>query len=229
MMIDHQHSWNISVKEASQIQNQLRNQVELENALEISSIQTIAAADVSFSRNSTTLFAAIVLYSFPDLRLLNVYKAVSEIHFPYIPGYLSFREIPVLLKAFEQLPDDVDLILCDGQGIAHPRRFGLASHVGVLLDKPAIGCAKSLFIGTYEEPKASAGSYSTLHHNNEDIGVVLRTRDNVKPVYVSPGHKTTIQQAREIISACVKKYRIPIPLRSAHIEVNRYRKEVEEG
>lgn len=227
MKIYYQHPWNISAKEAYQIQTQLRNRVNLTVQKPISSIKTIAAADISYSKGSKTLYAALVLVSFPGMAIKAVYYSSAEVTFPYIPGYLSFREIPVLIKIFEKIPEDFDVLLCDGQGIAHPRRFGLACHLGTLLDKAALGCAKSRLMGTHEEPPEHKGGYSILYDGEEAVGAVLRTRSGVKPVFVSPGNQLDISAAREIVMNCVSRYRIPDPLRYAHHYVNEFRRENE--
>lgn len=221
------HTWDISLNEAARVQRRLHKQLDLTNHLSFQSIQTVAAADVSFSTGSTRLFGSVVLLSFPRMQLLSVYNAQMEVRFPYIPGYLSFREVPVLSKIFEEITADFDVILCDGQGIAHPRRFGLACHIGIILDKPSLGCAKSLLTGRYIEPSEKKGDYSFLYEGREKLGVVLRSRNYVKPLIVSPGHKIDLETARRVVLACCSKYRIPDPLRYAHSEVNRYRKQFE--
>ncbi|RMI15266.1 MAG: deoxyribonuclease V [Calditrichaeota bacterium] len=227
MKIHVQHPWNLSADEALILQNRLRHRVELTDARSPDQIRMIAAADISFSRGSSRLFGAVLLFSFPALQLLATHCDEAQIDFPYMPGFLSFREVPVLVNIFRRLPDSVDVILCDGQGIAHPRRFGLAAHLGVVLDVPTIGCAKSRLIGTYREPASVKGAWSDLWDGPERIGVVLRTREGVKPVFVSPGHKMTIDTAREIVMRCVTRYRIPEPLRLAHQAVNRFREHQE--
>jgi deoxyribonuclease V len=149
----------------------------------------------------------------------------AVVPFPYVPGLLSFRECPAVLRAWEKLRVIPDCIMCDGQGIAHPRRFGIASHLGVWLDIPAIGCAKSLLVGTYEEPGVKRGSFLPLVHRKEQVGVILRTKDNTGPVFVSQGHKISLRQAIEIVLACGTKYRIPEPTRRAHLVVNAMRRQ----
>jgi deoxyribonuclease V len=160
--------------------------------------------------------AAMVVLSFPDLQLVEVALAEEPVPFPYVPGLLSFREIPSILAAAERLTVDPDLVLVDGQGIAHPRRFGLASHLGVLLDKPTIGCAKTRLIGTHDEPYHEAGCYTDLFDGQELIGAVLRTRSHVKPLYISVGHQIDLPTALDRVLECCGGYRLPEPTRLAH-------------
>jgi deoxyribonuclease V len=223
MKIYYEHPWNVTANEARQIQMQLRRRVDLTTKIQLHSIKTLAAADISYSRGDKYLSAAVILLSFPELKIISSFYATGAIRFPYIPGLLSFREAPVLMNIFKEIPDDFDVLLCDGQGIAHPRRFGIACHLGTLLNKPALGYAKSRLIGYYEEPAQYKGSFAGLYDGKEQIGVVLRTRAGVRPVFVSPGHQVDFDTAREIVLNCVTHYRIPEPLRSAHRQVNRLR------
>ncbi len=187
-------------------------------------ITYIGGCDVSMNRFAKEGFAGFITLS-------NEFEPIAEsvvkdtIPFPYIPGLLSFREIPMLVKAWEKLPIKPDVIVVDGIGIAHPRRFGIASHLGVLLNVPTIGCAKSVLIGIYTEPDNEPGSYSDLvdPKTGEVIGAALRTKRNVKPVFVSPGHLITLPEAIALVSTCVRKHRLPEPTRLAHNLVNRYR------
>ncbi|MFQ5584371.1 MAG: endonuclease V, partial [Calditrichia bacterium] len=218
------HPWDISFDDARRIQAQLRKQVVIRNTLSISDIRTIAAADVSYSQKSNLLFAVVVLVSFPALALKSVYTHEKQVNFPYVPGFLSFREIPVLTEIFSEMDEYFDVLLCDGQGFAHPRRFGLACHLGVLLKKPSLGCAKTRLLGNYAEPGPEKGNYSFLTDKDEKIGIVLRTRPGVKPLFVSPGHLVNFEDCRSIILAATAKYRIAEPLRLAHQHVNRMRK-----
>lgn len=183
----------------------------------------VGGADISYNRGSEILYAAIVILRLKDLLFVETVGHRAQTSFPYIPGLLSFREVPVLLETFKKLRHKPDLLLCDGQGIAHPRRFGLASHLGLLLDRPTIGCAKSRLIGTAPEPSSRRGSATTLKDKGEAIGKVLRTRDRVRPVYVSIGHKIDLDTAVSVVLRCSPRYRIPEPTRQAHHEVNRIR------
>lgn len=223
MKIVHDHPWNVTFTEAVQIQRHLQSLVNTEVDCSLKSIETIAAADVSYSRDGKKLYASVVVVRFPGMEVLSSHFASTPVRFPYIPGLLSFREIPPLLKIFREIENNIDVIFCDGQGIAHPRQFGLAAHLGVLLDKPSLGCAKSYLYGEYIEPGMEKGSFSGLTAYGKTIGVVLRTRRNVKPVFVSPGHKMTVDNARKLVMACVQRFRLPEPLRMAHQAANRYR------
>ncbi|CUT00037.1 endonuclease V [Candidatus Kryptobacter tengchongensis] len=216
------HSWDVSPEEAIKIQNEMRNLVKIENLQ--SQIRYIAGADISFDKGSNTVYAGIVVLKFPELVEVDRSLLITEVNFPYIPGLLSFRESPALIKAWEKIKIIPDVVIIDGQGIAHPRRFGIASHFGVLIDKPTIGCAKSLLVGMYKEPDEKAGSYSYLYDSGEIIGVALRTRDNVQPVFVSIGHKITLDESIEIIMQSIRGYRIPEPTRQAHMLVNALRR-----
>ncbi len=216
------HSWDVTPDEAIRIQNKLRGLVKVENLK--SKINYIAGADISFDKGSNVVYAGIVVLKFQELEEIEHSLVITEVNFPYIPGLLSFRESPALIKAWEKIEVVPDVVVIDGQGIAHPRRFGIASHFGVLIDRPTIGCAKSLLVGRYDEPSEKAGSYSYLYDSGEIVGVALRTRDNVQPVFVSVGHKITLEESIEIILQTVKGFRIPEPTRRAHNLVNALRR-----
>jgi deoxyribonuclease V len=215
------HPWNVSPQEAIRIQEELREKVRLRPPQ--MPPQTLAAADVSYSRTDDKLFGAFLLFSYPDLTLLESAAAKGRSPFPYIPGLLSFREAPILLKAFSKLDREPNLILIDGQGIAHPRSMGIAAHMGILLDLPSIGCAKSRLFGTEAEPGPHQGSFLPLIEEGRTVGMIVRTRTRVKPVYVSPGHKMDLETSVRIVLSLCRGYRIPEPLRQAHIFVNRLR------
>lgn len=207
------HPWVKTVAEAKIIQEQLRNRVIVTDCLE--KIKYVAGVDIGFENNYKISKAAIAVLSFPELKLVESTIARIPTAFPYVPGYLSFREIPAILAAFPQLKIIPDLILCDGQGMAHPRRFGLACHLGVLLDLPTIGVAKSLLVGKHEAVATTKGSYQPLIDKGETIGVVLRSRDNVRPIYVSIGHKISLNTAVDYVVKCLTKYRLPETTRLA--------------
>ncbi|MGD1919768.1 MAG: deoxyribonuclease V [Pleurocapsa sp.] len=213
MEINHPHSWVKTVAEAKEIQTQLQPKTILTDCL--GEVKYVAGVDIGFEDNYKISKAAVAVLSYPELELVE--KAIARIPtaFPYVPGYLSFREIPAILAALPQLKQTPDLILCDGQGLAHPRRFGLACHLGVLLDIPTIGVAKSRFIGEHEAVPAEKGSWKPLIDNNETIGVVLRSRTNVKPIYVSIGHKISLPTAIDYVMGCLTKYRLPETTRLA--------------
>ena len=183
----------------------------------------VAGADISFNRQAPHLFAAIVVMRLDDWSVVERVGLRHRATFPYVPGFLSFREIPPILAAWRQLQHNPDVLLCDGQGIAHPRRLGLAAHLGVLLKLPTIGCAKSRLIGHYREPGWSKGSSSVLSDGPEIIGRVLRTRNGVKPLFISVGHRIGLEDAVSLVLRCCPRYRIPEPIREAHMTVNRMR------
>jgi deoxyribonuclease V len=206
------HSWEVTPEEARELQNGLRTQVIA--ADQFGTIDTVAGVDIGLKKDIAR--ASVVVLSFPELQVVDSEVAESPVRFPYIPGLLSFREIPPLLTAFSQLQTEPDLVIVDGQGIAHPRRFGLASHLGLILDKPTIGCAKSRLCGRYEEPEQEQGAYTDLTDKGEVIGAVVRTRTNVRAVYVSIGHRISLDSARTLTLACCQGYRLPETTRYAH-------------
>ena len=196
----------------------------MELARQVSSINeenkhfdTVAGVDISGADPDNMALAAIVVLSHPDNKIIEIVRTREKVTFPYISGFLSFREIPVLISAFKALTHVPDIIMVDGQGIAHPRRFGLASHLGVLLDIPTIGCAKSRLCGYHEAPENFVGAYTELVDNDEVIGAVVKTKVNVKPVYVSIGHKIDLHSAIEYVVQCCNSYRLPEPTRLAHL------------
>lgn len=207
------HPWNLNPAQAIRLQNGLRRKIRLKK-LSIKP-KLIAAADVSFKNRRAT--GTVVVLSFPEFKLIESIRRVKKISYPYIPGLLTFREGPVLEECFLALQNEPDIIIFDGQGIAHPRNMGLATHMGILLGKPTIGCAKTHLFGEYKEPKKLRGSYSYLFDKKRKrIGAALRTKDNTRPVYVSAGHKIDISSSIKIILRCTKKYRLPQPIRLAH-------------
>lgn len=183
--------------------------------------RTVAGIDCAFSRDGKTILAVAVVLKFDSFEILETADAARKVTFPYIPGLLSFREAPVCIAAVEKLTTKPDIFIIDGQGIAHPRRLGLAAHLGLFFDKPTIGCAKSRLTGEFNEPPLQKGTHTLLTHTKHDtqaetIGAVLRTRTNVKPVFVSVGHKCLLEDAVRITLACATKYRLPEPTRLAH-------------
>lgn len=205
--------WPTSAKEAIAIQQQLRTQVITE--VEPLQFEYVAGIDCSYDIKRNLSFAIIVIMRLDDLIPLEIVRAELPTYFPYVPGLLSFREIPVILAAFKQLQIHPDLLMVDGQGVAHPRGLGIASHLGVLLDMPAIGVAKSRLTGHYIEPSLTRGSSSELMNKDTQIGTVLRSKDKVKPLFISPGHRVGQQQAVELVLQCLTKYRLPEPTRIA--------------
>ena len=238
------HEWNLSFAEARRVQTELAGRVEfvpLQREPEL-----IAGLDCAFSRDGRRVFAAVVVLkvcgpaalgwetitpegggaTLPrgfELELVETAAATQETRFPYIPGLLSFREAPACLEAVERLKTQPDVFMVDGQGVAHPRRFGLASHLGLFLDKPTIGCAKSRLVGEFDEPGSEKGAWSPLCDGEEVIGAAVRTRSRVKPVFASVGHKCRLEDAIRITLACATRYRIPEPTRLAHQAVSRLR------
>jgi deoxyribonuclease V len=206
--------WPQTVTEARAVQEALRQRVVCKDRLR--AVRFVAGADVGFEDSGKTTRAAVVVLSFPQLELVEKSIVRRKTRFPYIPGYLSFREAPAVLAALGKLRQKPDLLLCDGQGIAHPRRFGLACHIGVLADIPTIGVAKTRLVGQYREPATSKGSQSPLIDDGELIGTVLRTRDNVKPLFVSCGHRIGLETAVDYVLKCVTRYRLPETTRWAH-------------
>lgn len=215
------HPWPRTVPEARAIQESLRDRVE--DADRLGPVRRIAGADVSYDKKSPVLFAAVVVLDAETGQVLEKVGVRAEARFPYVPGLLSFREVPPLLEAFAKLSAPVDLVIADAHGRAHPRRFGLACHLGVALDVPAIGSAKSRLIGTFEEPGPARGDWSPLHDGDEVVGHVLRTRPGVAPIYASVGHRVSLETARETLLRLASRYRLPEPIRAAHEEVNRLR------
>lgn len=215
------HSWAVSVSEAISIQQALSTQISL-GPLN-SPIRYIAGADISFNRGSDIFYAGIVVLDYQSLKVVSHSLIKDKAPFPYVPGLLSFREIPSLMKAWEQLPLEPDVIMLDGHGIAHPRRLGIASHFGLWIQKPTIGCAKKLLTGLHESPKAEAPSWTSIYDRNEHIGFAVRSRTRVKPIYVSPGHLIDLEAALKVSLHCITAYRIPGPTRIAHQLVNQAR------
>lgn len=207
------HSWNVSPEEARRIQKELAGRVSTRN--ELGGIRRVAGADISIDRANNRARVAVVILSFPELELIEKRMVEKEIPFPYIPGLLSFREVPPILLAFEKVQEAPDLLLADGQGVAHPRRFGLACHLGLVLDLPAIGCAKSLLVGRQALLDESAGSQAEVIDRGQVVAVALRTKQRSKPIYVSVGHKIDLPTAVNLVSQCTRGYRLPEPTRLA--------------
>jgi deoxyribonuclease V len=210
-----EYSWRVSIPRARAIQVELAGRVCRTG--DVPHPRFIAGADISVDKVSGTGNAAVVVLSYPEMALVEVRTARDKLDFPYVPGLLSFREAPLVLAAWAKLETVPDLLLVDGQGIAHPRRLGLASHLGLFLDTPAIGCAKSRLCGLHDEPGLAAGSAAELVDGGEVIGVALRTRDGVRPVYVSIGHKVDLTAAVRLVLDCCRGYRLPEPTRLAHL------------
>jgi deoxyribonuclease V len=208
------HSWDLNYASARRLQTELAGQIR--QTPFIRPLNTIAGIDCAFSRDKKHIAAVVVVLRLPDFELIEQADCVLPVTFPYIPGLLSFREAPACLAAVEKLKTTPDVFIIDGQGIAHPRRLGLASHLGLFLNRSTIGCAKSRLIGDYDEPIAARGSSSPLKDKDETIGAVLRTKSAVKPLFVSVGHLCTLDDALRITLQCCTRYRLPEPSRLAH-------------
>ncbi len=213
--LHHAHPWTVSPREAIAIQQRLGRFVRLEDDLP-DPVTTVAGVDAGFKNGGALTRAAVAVLDYPALTLEE--QAIAEVptRFPYIPGLLSFREIPAVLEALARLPALPDLLLCDGQGIAHPRRLGIASHLGVLLDHPTIGVGKTRLIGTHDPVPEAKGAWVPLRDKGEVIGAVVRTRAGVKPLYVSPGHRISVEGAVKWVLACTTRYKLPETTRWAH-------------
>jgi len=250
MQVKKLHNWNLSYSQAIALQKQLAEQVQ---QIELKTRpKTIAGLDCALSPDKKRIIAVAVVLAIPQairglwetteqtdatlrssdssvrstsFEVIETATASQQLTFPYIPGLLSFRESPVCLDAVQKLKKEPDAFVIDGQGIAHPRRFGLAAHLGLFFDKPTVGCAKSRLTGTFEEPAPEKGAYSPLKNNEELIGAVVRTRTNVKPIFVSVGNKCRLKDAIEITLACTTKYRLPEPTRIAHQLVSKLKLE----
>ena len=216
------HKWNVSPKEAIEIQKRLKQKVRIEPLQK--EVKYIGGADISFNRGESTVYATIVVLRLSDLEEVERSLVVGTIDFPYIPGLLSFREVPILWEAWQQLKQKPDVLVLDGHGIAHNRRFGVASHFGILADIPTIGCAKKIFVGTHQELSEEARNMVGIYDKNELLGAVLRSRSKVKPIYISVGHRITLPDALRIIQQCITKYRLPEPTRQAHLIANELRR-----
>jgi deoxyribonuclease V len=208
------HRWDLTPSEAVALQKTLAAQIERRTPLEFDGLERVAGVDVSVKSGISR--AAIAVLTFPGLELVEAVTAQMETPFPYISGLLSFREGPIILAAAERLRHQPGAFIFDGQGVAHPRRLGIASHVGLWWDAPTVGCGKTRLVGEHADPATDKGASAALLHKDEQIGVVLRTRANVKPVYVSVGHRATLETARELVMRCAPRYRLPEPIRAAH-------------
>lgn len=217
------HGWEVTPSRAVEIQQRLRAKISLKDSPSLRKLRSIAGADVSYDKGDTTLYGAVVVVALPEMEVVEQRWARGKVPFPYIPGLLSFREAPVLLQAFAMLRRAPDAVLFDGQGIAHPRGFGLGSHVGLFLDLPSVGCAKSRLVGEHGAVGEARGSSAWLTYHGKRVGTVLRTRAHVKPVFVSPGHRVSFRSATKIVLLTCQRYRLPEPIRLAHQLVNRVR------
>jgi deoxyribonuclease V len=223
MEIRHLHPWDVPFEKAIEIQKRLRRLLTLSPLP--GAVTHVAGLDVAFSKTSGHMWGGAVILTFPELVKKEEIRVKAKMRFPYIPGLLSFREIPVLLEVIMRLKIDPDIFLCDGQGTAHPRGLGLASHLGLWIDRPTIGCAKTALVGAFPAVGDRKGDWVYLHHHGRVVGAVLRTRAKVKPVFVSPGNRITLSESVNIVLRCCLKWRIPEPIRQAHLLVNTARRE----
>ena len=215
------HAWNLTASQAVALQKELRPQLELRPLSK--KPRFIAGADLSFDKGSDTVYAGIVVLSLPDLAIVEERGLQLTATFPYVPGLLSFREAPAILKVWEVLENRPDVLVLDGQGTAHPRGLGLASHLGLWLQIPTVGCAKTLFVGQFDNLDEARGAQSPLLYKGKTVGAALRTKTRVNPVFVSPGNLIDLESSIELLLACDGGYRIPEPTRRAHLFVNRLR------
>ena len=222
------HRWDLEYRQALALQKELAARVRL-RPLSLRTIRRVAGADIAVSKGAGTGVGAVVVFDFPSLEIVEERVSRVELSFPYIPGLLSFREIPVLMECLRQVREPFDVMLCDGQGIAHPRGVGLASHLGLLLRKPTIGCAKSLLVGEYHDIGLRRGDSAPLRYEGKRVGTVLRTQDGVRPVYVSPGYLVDHASSRRIALACATRYRIPEPTRQADRLAGQEKRRLEAG
>lgn len=214
MKIDHLHDWNVTPGQAIAIQHELSKRIIHDRPLDLNAVRLVAGVDVSVKDNISQ--AAVVVVSFPEMQIVETSFHRMPTPFPYIPGLLSFREGPVLEEAFMKLQSEPDALIFDGMGRAHPRRVGIASHIGLMLQKPTIGCGKSLLTGRFQEPPNMRGAYVELVDRGEVIGAVVRTRIRVKPVFISVGHLIDLESAIKLVMRCTTKFRLPDPIRMAH-------------
>jgi deoxyribonuclease V len=215
------HRWDLQPAAAKALQLELAERVRLQSLP--TAFRVLGAADIAYVAATKQLVAVMVTFQWPDLTLLESSHVVAPVAFPYIPGLLSFREVPSLLEAHRKLRRPPEVLLCDGQGIAHPRKFGLASHLGLCLEIPTVGCAKKLLCGKHDELGLRRGSASPLRLRDEAVGWVFRSRDAVKPIYISPGHLSDLESSKDLIHRCLGRFRIPEPLRQAHNLATRLR------
>ena len=227
MRVERLHGFDLTPPEARRLQGELASRVVAGPALDLAGVRHVAGADVS--TEGERAYATVVVLDFPGLSVVEVQGFEAALEFPYVPGLLAFREIPSVAGALEKVQTPVDAVILDAQGLAHPRRMGLASHVGLCVDVPTVGCAKTRLVGTYAEPGGEKGSASDLVHRGEVIGRVVRTRERVSPVFVSVGNRIDLDSAVQLVLACTTRYRLPETTRRAHEAANRLRRGQDPG
>lgn len=215
------HRWDLAPGDAIALQKELARQIDVDSPL--TECELIAGADCSYNRFSPTFYAAVVVLRTRDCSIVETQGVVGTSPFPYIPGLLSFREVPIVLQAFARLKHRPDAVMADGQGFAHPRRLGLACHLGLWLNLPCFGCAKTRLIGTHADPGPNPGDQTPLRDKDAIVGSVVRTKKKTKPVYISPGHRIDLASSIRLTLATCRGYRIPEPTRQAHLHVNQLR------
>lgn len=217
------HSWAVTASEAVALQKQLRQQIRIEPLSHEPA--TIAGCDISFNKYEETVYAGIVVLRLDTLETVEEVGVVSTATFPYVPGLLTFREGPALMEAWQKLTIQPDVIMFDGHGIAHPRRMGIATHMGLWVNRPSFGCGKSVLVGEFDDPAPERGNWSPMVHQNEVVGAALRTKNKVNPVFISPGHLIDLPTAIDLTLRCDGGYRLPEPTRRAHLFVNALRRQ----
>ena len=227
MRVEKLHGFDLSPAEARRLQGELAPRVVAGPPLDLEGVRYVAGADVSTEGDRA--FATVVVLDFPGLSVVEVRGFVAALEFPYVPGLLAFREIPSVVGALEKVETAVDVVILDAQGLAHPRRMGLASHIGLFLDVPTVGCAKTVLVGKFEEPPPEKGSAADMVHRGEVVGRAVRTRERVSPVYASVGNGIDLDSAVDLVLACCTRYRLPEPTRQAHNAANRLRRGEELG
>lgn len=222
MRFNRLHPWTDDVREAERLQDKYAPDVSIK--VEKTSFRLVGGVDVAYSKRDNTGFATVVIMKVPEMELLEKVRAQAEVTFPFVPGLFFFREGPVITKALSRLKFVPDVFLFDGHGIDHPRRIGMAAHMGIMLDMPTIGCAKKLLIGKVDPLGNQVGDTAPIYLGNEEVGRAVRSRENVKPLYVSPGHKIDVDVSVKTVIDLLRGYRLPEPLRLAHIMVNKQRR-----
>lgn len=215
------HDWNVSPSRAIELQKEWRHKIQIQAPQK--EILTIAGCDISFNKYSETVYAGIVIWDIAKRQIIEQAGTVTTAQFPYIPGLLSFREVPALLEVWEKIKIEPDAVMLDGQGIAHPRRMGIGAHFGLLANRPTLGCAKTVLVGKFEPPAPERGQWSPMIYKGDTIGAAVRTKNKVQPVYASPGHLMDLPTTIDLILQCDGGYRIPEPTRQAHLLVNQMR------
>lgn len=219
--------WDVTPARARELQRELAGHVRCED--DLPPVKLLGGVDVSMQRFATEGFAAVVVLAFPSLEVVEVSSVRMPLSMPYVPGLLSFRELPLVLAAWDRLQQKPDLVLVDGHGIAHPRGLGIASHLGLAIDRPTIGCAKSILVGHHEELGPSRGDRQPLLYKDRQLGYALRTKDRVNPLYIACGHRISLDTATRWVLECTRGYRLPEPTRQAHLAANAARRAALEG